>query len=270
MQLSIPQTTEAYRLAQRFRLVLRNDGPMTTAQRAMDKLLVYGSYPYRKSILGETTFSFSGNVYRYFIHHYNATWRNERCVEIALALEKLNQFKGKRILEVGNVTSYYTVTNHSVIDKYETSPGVTNVDVIDYNPATKYDLILSISTIEHVGWDEAPREPGKFLLAFQQLESLLDRGGELFVTVPLGHNPHLDDALISGQVPASSITYLKRPARNQWIEATAGEVAGVRYGHPYPGANAIAVIQYVSAGSAESSRPNETSDEPPADQRFAV
>ena len=35
----------------------------------------------------------------------------------------------------------------------------------------KYDLIVTISTLEHVGWDEEPRDPSKVLRAIENLKS---------------------------------------------------------------------------------------------------
>jgi hypothetical protein len=38
-----------------------------------------------------------------------------------------------------------------VLDKYEQAPGVINEDVVSFSPPQKYDLIVSVSTLEHVG-----------------------------------------------------------------------------------------------------------------------
>jgi hypothetical protein len=56
-----------------------------------------------------------------------------------------------------------------VADKYEVSPGVINKDIVEFVPPQKYDLIVSISTLEHVGWNEQPREPTKLLRAIEHL-----------------------------------------------------------------------------------------------------
>jgi hypothetical protein len=233
--------SELGRLKRRFQAVLQEEGLGNTAAKAADKLLVYVSYPLQRRRLKNRQFAFWGKNFTYFCHHYNATWRNERSVEIALAKAKLAEYAGRRILEVGNVMSYYGDSRHTVIDKYEEVSGVQNVDIVDYAPEMRFDLILSISTLEHVGWDESPRDGRKFLVALERMRSLL-AGGELFATVPLGHNPNLDEALSKKEVPASRVGYLKRLSRSDWREATSEEVAGTRYNYPYPGANAIAVI----------------------------
>jgi len=53
--------------------------------------------------------------------------------------------------------------------------------------------IVSISMIEHVGWDETPRDPKKIPLALENLTTnCLALGGEIVVTLPIGYNAYLD------------------------------------------------------------------------------
>jgi hypothetical protein len=56
-------------------------------------------------------------------------------------------------------------------------------------------LIVSISTLEHVGWDEEDKNPVKVLQAIEILKSLLAPLGKIVVTLPLGYNPIIDDYL---------------------------------------------------------------------------
>ncbi len=44
-------------------------------------------------------------------------------------------------------------------------------DIVEFVPQDKYDLIISISTLEHVGWDEQPQKPGKLLQAIDHLRA---------------------------------------------------------------------------------------------------
>ena len=108
-----------------------------------------------------------------FVHHYNATWRNERCIEIALALEVLKNWQTEDILEVGNVLSYYHQSHHQVVDKYENSPGIQNIDFSDLPNEKRYKGFMAISTFEHIGWDESPREPGKLLRCLHKIPKLI-------------------------------------------------------------------------------------------------
>ena len=123
------------------------------------------------------TFTLQGQTYHYFYHPYNTTWKNEWGVEVSIILEKIQSCQGGKILEVGNVLSNYVHFQHDIVDKYDKADGVINQDVVDFqlseNENDKYDLIVSISTIEHMGWDETPRDPKKILLA---LENLTTRG----------------------------------------------------------------------------------------------
>ena len=188
-------------------------------------------------------FELDGRHYPYAIHAYNRTVRNERCVELPFVTAQLGAFAGKRILEVGNVLQHYGVRAHTVIDKYEQAPGVENIDIVDYRPQKRFDLIVSISTLEHVGWDEEPRQPEKVIDALHNLiANCLAPGGRLVVTVPLGHNPVLDAALRSGRIAFDRTLYLQRCGRFVcWRQCSAEAAAGARYGHPYPFANVVCV-----------------------------
>ncbi|GAH93498.1 unnamed protein product, partial [marine sediment metagenome] len=153
--------------------------------------LVYLYYKTFKS----GTFTFREQIYNYFYHRYNSTWGNERAIEVPVVWDIVKKYKGKHILEVGNVLSHYFPTQHTILDKYEKASGVINLDVVDFQPAEKYDLIVSISTLEHVGWDEKPREPRKILRALENLKRCSALGGQIVVTLPLGYNREIDKLL---------------------------------------------------------------------------
>jgi SAM-dependent methyltransferase len=187
------------------------------------------------------TFEFDGRRYRYFRHPYNVTWTNERAVEIPIVTEALRAASGARVLEVGNVLGHYLSSDHAVVDKYEPGPRVLNVDVLDFQPTEHYDLILSVSTLEHVGWDDEERDPAKIPRAVGHLRSLLAPGGRAIVTVPLGYNPHLDQLLRDGALEFGSEHWLLRVSRSEWREVARGSLDWPRYGSPYPGANGLLV-----------------------------
>ena len=177
-----------------------------------------------------STFTFRGKSYRYFWHRYNATWRNERAVEIPIARSFLAGVPPEKVLEIGNVLSHYGPFSHEVVDKYEQVEGIRNEDVCDFKPNKKYKLILSISTLEHVGWDEEPRDRTKVLKAFENLQSLLAPGGCLVVTIPLGYNPSLDELIAKGRISFTERVYLKRqPRGNKWSEVSAEQVRHPHY-----------------------------------------
>lgn len=176
-----------------------------------------------------STFTFQGSSYRYFWHRYNATWRNERAVEIPVARGFLAGIPAEKVLEIGNVLSHYGPVSHQVVDKYERAEGVVNADACDFEPDRNYELILSISTLEHVGWDEEPRDPTKVLKAFDNLRALLAPTGKLMVTIPLGYNPPLDQMISEDKISFTMKVYLKRDqTRNTWREVNSDDVR-----HPY-------------------------------------
>ena len=104
-----------------------------------------------------------------FSMHTVRTWRNERTVAVPIwNLVRRFEEQNKKILEVGNVLSYYFKVNHDILDKYEIMDGVINEDVVDFRPSKQYDLIVSIVTLEHVGWSESSKEPAKIIRAFEE------------------------------------------------------------------------------------------------------
>jgi hypothetical protein len=187
------------------------------------------------------TFSLGPRRYPYFLHPYNFTWSNERAVELPIVWDAVRQRAGGRVLEVGNVLSHYFPLRHEVVDKYERGRKVRNLDVLEVRGEPGYDLIVSISTLEHVGWDEEPKDPEKVIRAVRHLTAQLASGGRLVVTMPLGYNPPLDRLLAQGAVPFTRTSFLRRTATTTWREAAWDEVAGCRYGHPWPAASGLVV-----------------------------
>lgn len=188
------------------------------------------------------SFAFAGASYRYFVHPYNTTWRNERAVELPIVLRALDEHRGARVLEVGNVLAHYGRRGHDVVDKYESARGARSVDVVELEAAEPYDLVVTISTLEHVGFDEEERDPGKPRRAVDRMASVLAPGGTLLVTAPVGYNESLDGDLLEGRIAFDELRFLKRVSpRNDWREVPASEMRGVAYGTPYPWANGLAV-----------------------------
>lgn len=187
-------------------------------------------------------FTVAGQRYPYFCHRYNATWRNERAVEVPYATAWVQQYRPNQVLELGNVLSHYGVSGHTVLDKYEQADGVINRDIVNYRPKKKYELIISVSTVEHVGWDEPTKSKTKVKRAVSALKKLLKPGGQLIITVPLGYNPHLDGYLQAGTLGFDQIQYLQRVSLfNTWQEV-GPEVWNQQpqYGAPFGNANVVA------------------------------
>jgi hypothetical protein len=191
----------------------------------------------------ERAFWFAGRRYAYARDRNHPTWRSERVVEIAIAEAAVNGRDPSSTLEVGNVLAWYGLGNgHTVVDKYERFEGVTNVDILDYDGGP-FSFIVSISTIEHVGRDERPRDSTKAARAIDHMQAdLLAPGGEMLVTVPVGYHPDLDDEIASGRWGVAR--YLGRGPRRRWTEVDADVALSTLYGWPNAGASAIAVLNW--------------------------
>ena len=191
---------------------------------------------------GGPTFAFDGVELPYLRHAYNYTWLNERAVEVPLAAAALAG-AGPRVLEVGNVLGHYLPVAHTVVDKYERSPGVHNVDVVDVDLGP-FDLILAVSTLEHVGFDEEVQDPEKPARAIAHLASLLAPGGRLWCTFPVGYNPALDERLQADGLGFDRLAALRRTGRdNRWEQVPVDDVWGVAYDWLLYTAHAVVVAE---------------------------
>lgn len=189
-----------------------------------------------------TRFTFKKKNYRYFHHIYNHTWGNERRVEIPIIWNLIRNKKSATILEIGNVLSHYFSIAHDVLDKYEKGPSVINEDVVTYKSKKKYDLIVSISTLEHVGWDEAKKDKLKILQAIKNLKTMLSPAGKIIFTVPLGYNPYLDTIVAQGKLVTDECYYLERISNdNLWKESKLDKNHLAAYNAPFPYANGIII-----------------------------
>jgi SAM-dependent methyltransferase len=192
----------------------------------------------------------------YFCHRYNATWRNERVLEVPLAWDFLNKEiktysenpAKLEVLELGNVLDHYfdlskiPTKSYTVVDKYEQAPDVINQDILDFSPSHKFDLIISVSTLEHIGWDEPIKEPLKTLKTIKKLKSLLKPGGKILVTFPLGHNPYLRYFVGLKKFPFNKVQFWKRISKyNSWKRVSFREIKNVKYNQPYCNANGVVV-----------------------------
>jgi len=198
---------------------------------------------YYKIFRSNEMFEFNGRKYHYFYSLYGTTWRSERSVEIPIVwnfVDECNK-QQKKILEVGNVLSYRFKVCHDILDKYDKMEGVINEDVVDYNPPYKYDLIVSISTLEHVGYDEEFKDPMKIIRSIQNLKRLLKSGGVLVVTLPLGQNKAMDSLLAKKILVFDKMYYLKRQKKNLWKQVEEINPAQVTFNERIPSANAIVI-----------------------------
>jgi SAM-dependent methyltransferase len=207
--------------------------------------ILFGYYFYR-IFKSSRTFLFRNRKHRYFYHHYNVTWASERAIEIPIVRGAMEERRNGNVLEFGNVLSHYFPTNHDILDMHERARHVVNQDVIDFRCKEKYDLIVSISTFEHVGWDEhllyTGPEPHKLIRAFNNLKECLKPDGEMIITFPIGYNPILDWMIDSKTIRFTKLLCMKRvSADNAWLESRWRDVKNAQYDDPFISANALAI-----------------------------
>ncbi len=186
----------------------------------------------------DKSFELAGEMYTNFCHPYNTTWKNERAAEIPICSKLLQAYKKCNVLEVGNVLSHYFGCNHTIVDKYEKGKGIINLDILSYCPPKQFDLILTISTLEHIGWDESSddqtKHPDKILRALERLQSMLKTGGQLLASFPIGYNSFLDHFVDTKQLPFKHTYFLKRVSKdNRYKEVPYEEIAGAKSGSPF-------------------------------------
>jgi hypothetical protein len=211
-------------------------------------------YYYYRIFKSRLHFNFNGKRYNYFYHLYNTTWKNERTVEIPIIMEIIGKTDSNTILEVGNVLSHYFSVNHDIVDKYEIAEGVINCDISEIPNSKKYDIIITISTLEHVGWDEYvfsddvewdinSLDKTKIPNAIKKLQTLLKTDGKIVVTLPIGYNKILDLLLKENKLPFTEVYYLKRISNdNQWIQVDWKEIENLNYDFvPFYRANGLVI-----------------------------
>ena len=240
---------------------------------------VIASYPVTSSTRWNRQFTFRGRQFCYNRIPYN-NW-SERAVEVPLAFDFLARHV-EHMLEVGNVLQHYEnelsdvldVRNRCIVDKFEVGSGITNVDILAMDSNDKYQAVLSISTVEHVGQhvslDGCYGEQNKHcdlegpLKAIAKIYDLLDVGGQALITTPFGvltdagwyvqaSYEYLDLLVTKYAIPREALSLhcmksvaferkLRNP-RQHWIEAEAKELTHTRYNGWRGGARAIAVIE---------------------------
>ena len=169
----------------------------------------------------------------------------ERVVELRLGLDHIASQDPSAVLEVGNVLATYTAVKHTVLDLNEHHPHVTNEDAATFDWPQRFDRIVCLSTLEHVGKDEAEEDPAKAERALLNLRRHLSPEGRLLVTMPVGYHPLLDERLCEDRLGACRAHFLRRTSRwGSWQEIPPTQIRGARYGDPFPCANVLAVLHF--------------------------
>jgi hypothetical protein len=191
-------------------------------------------------------FQFCGKEYRYFYHPYNFTLFNERCIEVPIIHSMVKEAfaAGLPVLEIGNVLSHYFPrpkgASHDVVDLYEKDDGVICADAASFSLERKYSLIVSISTLEHVGWDEPVKDSGKPRMALLNIQRHCAPGGEAVVTFGLGQNPHVDALALGGEPEGWQWSFMRKLGAMRWEMCSLEDAKAAKYGEPYTFANCVA------------------------------
>lgn len=174
----------------------------------------------------EETFRFLDWELPYLRHTYNRAAQNLRTVEVPIVRRFIeNAGDGARILEIGNVLSHYGLISWPVVDLEEQGPGVLNADVLSWRPERSFDLIVSISTLEHVGFGkyrgQVEVDPATVIA---RLRGWLASDGALVATVPTRYNPALDAHLREGTLGADRLYAMRRIiSREMYLQRPLGE-----------------------------------------------
>lgn len=195
-------------------------------------------YEYHAKVLA--TLVMQGQIFSSWmdVHH-------ERRIELPIIYKLVKQYQeeNKKILEIGNVLIQYYPVEHEIIDKYDAATVCIKQDIIDFFPENKYDLIVSISTIEHIGF-EAPeeRDDAKIKKAIEHIVNNLLADGGLFVfTVPLGLNTSMDKQIQSNEIRLTNKYFMKRISLVSWEQTDDQTCVGKFYDNPYGCANKLLI-----------------------------
>jgi len=225
----------------RLRTKLKEDGLSRLVQELVFTSWHLFWYPVFKQVRGRRSIDFEGFQLRYYCHWYNLTYTNERAVELAIFSRLVRSMRPDDVLEVGAVLPQYMDCSHLVIDKFEQNERFLNIDIVDYQPTKRFSLIVSISTLEHIGYDEDPKDTGKILKALNVIKECLDDRGLFIASIPVGYNPKLD-LLINKDQFFNEVFYFRRiNKRNDWAVTDKETALSSRFGHPYPFGNAVVV-----------------------------
>jgi hypothetical protein len=225
----------------RLRVKFKEDGLVHLVRELIFICWHLGWYPFFKAVRGQRQFEFEGVRLRYYCHWYNLSYTNERAVELAIFSELLKRIKPEGILEIGAVLPQYINSPHLVIDKFEKNERFQNIDIQDYRPTKKFRLIISISTLEHIGYDEEPTDTGKLDIALDVIRQSLDTGGLFMASIPIGYNPHLS-LFLQEERFFDKFIYLRRiNKRNDWVVTDKEKALSCNFGRPFPFGNAIAI-----------------------------
>ena len=214
--------------------------------RAIFRITIIGFLIYINPTLVKRTLLIDNTEISYLrpLNFFNSLRIGERVVEIPIIQYLYMKEKPANVLEIGNVTSqWFHIPNLRIVDKYEIGENIINEDIDTFESNNKYDMIISISTIEHIGFDEEHKDPDKPFRVINKLVTLLKEHGTLIITVPLNYNPSMDLIIKNHIKLFSNAIFLRRISEfNNWMQVSYKDTLNLKYDSKYLKANAIAIL----------------------------
>lgn len=167
-----------------------------------------------------------GQEYPYLV----PTEGHERDIEMPWGRRLLARARG-RTLEVGNCTQriWPDLPRRDIVCQYDELGGTQTVhreDICYFDRGVRYNLIVSLSTFEHVGNEYGPYIDSKAIEAVTHCMRLLAPRGRLAFTIPCGFHGALERWVVDHRDDWRSLALMVRVSDdNEWVERPVEEHA---------------------------------------------
>lgn len=186
---------------------------------------------------------------------YNSAHLNERAIEVPIGKWFLDRYPN--LIELGAVLPYYYECIHSVYDLNDEYKHSLKIDFSHLDLDFTGKDVLSISTIEHVGFNDYSKAPFlgspemplsmkyrydkcRWGEGFKCIEKIMAEAANFLITIPLGFNPTIDEML--GLLDESKYFVIKRINKGNLWRLDLDKSLNYKYGSPFKNANALCVI----------------------------
>ncbi len=166
----------------------------------------------------------------------------ERVIEIPIALEFLKLFDPGDVVEIGAVLPYHiAAVSHQIIDPYDPWPLSLRRDAEEVDVTGK--VVLSISTIEHIGkqeYGDHKKDPGKAMRVFDKITA---QAADYLISFPVGYHKKFDQhvRLKTAVGDLTGFMFMRFNSINDWTQIS-GLRWRYRYNYPFPYGNAVVFI----------------------------